>query len=500
MSNPLILVLDVGSSSTRAILFDSEGRSVPDAVAQIATNFTTASDGQSTIDADLLLSKVVDSIDLLLKNNPKLANQIAGVGCDSFAGNILGVDKDYKPITPIYTYADTRCTTDVAAIRQDLGISGVQAIHKRTATMLSTSYAPARLRWFARAESTKYKDVSHWITFGEYLFWNLFQKKGTSLSIASWNGLLNFQTLSWDKEWLNYLGLRESHLSPLTDIDEPVSGLKSTWADKWPALKSVPWFPVIGDGASANIGGGCDNSNRIALTLGTTGAMRVVVSPKDITKIPYGLWCYRVEKDRCLLGGATTEGGNLFAWMKRTLQLPDPKQLEEQVAALPPASHGLSILPFVAGERAPGWSENATANFQGITLSTTPVELLQAGLESVAYRMALIYRKIVGNLPSSESRQIVIGGGSIIDSPAWAQIFSDVLGEPLTTLTEKENTSRGTALLALEKLGIIKRTSDLQPETGRVFQPNLRNFVVHQTAIEKQVELYDRMVEKEFTL
>jgi len=493
MKTPVILVVDIGSSSTRAIFFDSAAQSIPGAVAQIPISFTTTVDGGATIDAPTLFSRIVDSIDLLLKNHPSEAKRVVGVASDSFVGNLLGVDKNYQPLTPVYTYADTRNAQDVKIIRQDLGEEGATAAHQRTATMLHTSYAPARLKWIARTKPEVFAKVAHWITFGEYFLWRLFGKAGTSLSAASWNGLLNFRTLSLDSEWLSYLGMTESQFSPLTDLDQPFSGLKTPWGERWEELKSVPWFPTIGDGAAANIGSGCDNPDRIALTLGTTGAMRVVLNPADMRQIPGGLWCYRVERNRALLGGATTEGGNFFAWMKRTLQLPPPEQTEKELSNLIPGSHGLSILPFIQGERAPGWNEDAKANIQGITLNTKPMEILQAGLESIAYRFAIIYRKISEHLPVSKTRQIVVGGGSMLSSQAWTQIFADVLEEPLITLLEKENTSRGAALLALEKLGLIKKTSDLQAETGKTFQPNPKNSALHRSAIDHQAELYKKI-------
>ena len=493
MAGPTLLVLDVGSSSTRAIFFDSAAQSIPGAVTQIPLSFNTTVDGGAVIDAGTLFTKVVESIDTLLKNHPTLASQVVAVASDSFVGNILGVDKDYQAITPVYTYADTRNAHDVSKLREELGEEGAKAAHQRTATVLHTSYVPARIRWLQRTEPALYKKVEHWITFGEYFLWRLFGKRGTSFSVASWSGLLNFQTLQWDAEWLRVLGLRESELSPLTDIDTPLSGLKSPWAERWESLRKVPWFPTIGDGAAANIGSGCDGPERIAMTLGTTGAMRVVLDPSTIHHIPEGLWCYRVDRNRSLLGGATTEGGNLFSWMRQTFQLASKEQVEKELSTMAPAAHGLTVLPFVAGERAPGWNENAKASIHGITLNTKPVEIVQAGLEGVAYRFAIIYRRIAEHLPPSSTRQIIVGGGSMLSSPTWTQIFADVLGEPLITLLEKENTSRGLALLALEKLGLIKHTSDLAPEMGRIFQPNLKNHEIHRAALERQIDLYQRV-------
>jgi gluconokinase len=297
----------------------------------------------------------------------------------------------------------------------------------------------------------------------------------------------------WDPDWLDYLPLELAQLSPLVDVNQPGVALRADWAARWPALKDVPWFPAIGDGAAANIGSGCGSPERVALTVGTTAAMRVVLPP-GLASVPAGLWLYWVDKQRSLLGGATTEGGNLYAWLSETLQLPSPGQVEAQLGELSPAAHGLTVLPFLAGERAPGWHDEAKASIIGLTLNTRPIDIVQAGLESVAYRFALIYRLIAPHLARESGHQVVASGGGLLSSSAWLQIMADVLGRPILTLAEKEATSRGVALLALESLGIVEDTTDLPPETGLRYETNPAHHQRYQEALEEQLAYYDLLI------
>jgi gluconokinase len=193
------------------------------------------------------------------------------------------------------------------------------------------------------------------------------------------------------------------------------------------------------------------------------------------------------------LGGATTEGGNLFAWLRETLQLPPLDEIETTLTKLPPAAHGLTVLPFVAGERAPGWNDHARASLLGFTLNTRPIDIVQASLESIAYRFALIYERIATYLPPSDERTIIASGGGLLSSPAWLQIFADVLGQPIRALAEKEITSRGIALLGLEQLGVIAHTSELPPATDKTYTPNAEHYAVHRAAIESQMNTYARL-------
>jgi gluconokinase len=493
MNQPLMLTLDVGTSSTRAMLFDVWGRPLPDAVAQVATQIQTTPDGGAFFAAADLFTTVMAVIDLLLQKVGSRANHIIGVTCDTFVGNVLGVDEAGEAVTPIFTYADTRNALDTVQLRNELGALGGAQAHDRTGTLIHTSYLPARFRWLARTQPDALRSTRYWMSFGEYLFWKLFGQRRVSYSVAAWSGLLNRRTLTWDAEWLAQLPIDVEQLSPLVDVDQPLSGLLPAWAQRWPALQSVPWFPAIGDGAAANLGSGCDHPDRIALTIGTTGAMRVVLDP-GLTTVPAGLWLYRVDERRGLLGGATTEGGNLFAWLRESLQLPPAEQLEQALASMTPTVHGLTVLPFVAGERAPGWNESARASVIGFTLNTRSLDVVQASLEAIAYRFALIYTRILPHLPPSTTRQIIASGGGLLSSPAWLQIFADVLGQPIVALAEKEITSRGIALLGWEQLGLLRRMADLPPATGKTYQPNANHHDLHRAAIERQVAYYNTLL------
>ncbi len=491
MTSPLILALDIGTTSTRALLFDEAGNPLTDAVAQVANHLQTTGDGGATFDPEALFQNVVAVIDQALAMAGDRANQIVAVAGDTFVSNLLGVSAAGEPVTPIFTYADTRNAPDTAALRTELGAAAQQASHDRTGCLLHTSYLPSRFRWLERTQPAQLQDARFWLSFGEFLYWKLLGERVVSYSVAAWTGLLNRHTLQWDEAWLARLPITVEQLSPLGDVDTPLQGLLAPWRERWPALSNVPWLPMIGDGAAANIGSGCDHPKRIALTIGTTGAMRVVLPPA-IPTVPAGLWLYRVTRERGLLGGATTEGGNLFAWLRESLQLPPTEQLEKELANRPPAGHGLTLLPFVAGERAPGWKGSARASLVGFTLSTRPVDIVQASLEGIAYRFAIIYGRIKPHL-GTEEQQIIASGGGLLRSPAWLQIMADVLNQPIIALAEHELTSRGVALLAMEQCALIDQPSDLPPATGQTYLPNSGHHAIHRDALTAQITLYDQL-------
>src|SRR3954470_20305579 len=155
----------------------------------------------------------------------------------------------------------------------------------------------------------------------------------------------------------------------------------------------------------------------MALMVGTSAALRVAWRGQR-TEIPWGAWCYRIDEQRFVLGCADSNGGNLFHWLKATLNLPAARETERLLGEMPADGHGLTMLPFIAGERGPGYAAHARAAILGLTQSTKPVEIVRAGLEAVALRFALMYGIVTSILP--EPRQAVATGGALLQSPAWA--------------------------------------------------------------------------------
>jgi gluconokinase len=494
---PLILTLDLGSSSTRALLFDAQGRPLDGVLGRQPYTLQATADGTSEDDPDAAIARAAACIDDVLAQAGPLAEQIGAVAVDTLASSFLALDEADRPLTPMISYADTRNDSDSQELRSQLD---EHAVHQRTGCLLRTSYWPARLAWLRRTRPEIWCKAARFVTIGEYLELQLFGSCRAGLSTASWTGLVDRRELIWDRPLLDHLGVDPAQLSPLADTRDAQEGLRGLYAERWAALARRPWFAALGDGAAANIGSGCTGPGRVALTVGTTGALRTV--REQIEHVPGGLWCYRVDKKRALLGGATSEGGNVYAWLSQTLQLGDPAAVEQALAGMEPDQHGLTILPLWAGERSPGWAGDARASIVGMTMATTPLEIVRASLEAVAYRFALIADRLFDTeagthktpQAGADTVQIIASGGSLLQSPAWTQIVADVLGRSLICSDEPEATARGAALLGLEALGAISSLEDLPAREGRIIEPNLARHTVYREAIDRQVRIYEKLI------
>ena len=486
--SPLILSLDIGTSSVRAAVFDRLGRAVEGLEARQRHDVRTTKKGASETDADGLLERVWRCIDEVLGRMGHLRDQVRGVGICTFVGNILGIDGDRRAITPLTTYADTRSEGEVVKLRVEFDET---VVHDRTGCHFHPAYLPAFFRWFVRDQKELFQRVARWVSIGEYLELKLFGDAAVSFSVASWSGLLDRHKLAWDEPLLHALPVRLEQLSRLTDSNIARQGLIPRFAARWPTLRDLPWFPALGDGATANVGSGCVSSMRVALTVGTTSAMRAVVD-SSIAHVPAGLWCYRVDGRRSLPGGALSEGGSVFAWMKDLLQLGDLTRLETTLATMDPDAHGLTVLPFLAGERSPGWQGHARGTVHGLSQATTPLDILRAGLESVAYRIALVFELLQPLLPAEP--RIVASGGALLSSPTWLHIMTDVFNRPVAVSEVQEASGRGAALLALESLGVLSDLERAPDFIGTIHYPDERHHERYREAMERQKKLYEKLV------
>ena len=473
----LLLSIDVGTSGVRAALFDGQGGEVPGA--QVRSRRSAAVSDFAELDPDRLVDEVVNTVDELLTYHFHSAAQIDFIAISAFWHSLMGVDAAALPTTQILTWADTRAARFAKNLRADFDELD---IHARTGCRFHPSYWPAKLHWLKSEQSEKFGNTRSWLGFAEYLCLRLFGEAVTSVSMASATGLFNQRDCDWDWNFVDAL-----NISPdtLPEIKTQVSAsLSEPFAVRWPALAEARLVCVVGDGAANNIGAGCSTKDKIALMVGTSGAMRVVFAGDPPEKLAAGLWSYRADQHRMVVGGALSDGGGLMQWVTESLNLnAEDEDLEAD-------AHGLTVLPFWSGERSTGWHPDARGGIFGLTQTTTPAEIARAVQESIAYRFALIARALNDVAPEA---MIVASGNALRSSPGWLQIMVDVLGRPLSLGGSAEASSRGAALLALEAVGKIATIEQDLFAVEKVFEPDLMRHARYQQGLARQVELYDRV-------
>jgi len=479
-SNPSFIVsLDVGSSSVRALLFDSSAHQVEGYGARLPVHIETTPDGGVEIDPLKLADLTIDCLDELHRQVHDAGLKIAGIGGSAFWHSFLGVDEDGRPTLPILHLLDTRSAAEVAHVPD---------AHSRTGCVPHSSYWPAKLLWLRKNRQSQFAATRRLLSFPEFLFEKLFGAARASTSMVSATGLWNQNANDYDDEMLAVTGVDRSMLASIAELDSPQTQPLPEFREMWPAYAGAPWFPALGDGACDSVGSGAVGKDRFALMVGTTGALRAILEIPHIEIAP-GLWCYRVDRKRFVTGGALSNGGEVYAWMKRTLAL--PKDVEARLEAATPGAHGLTVLPFLSGERSPYWRSDLRAAITGLKLDSGPFEILQAALESVSLRFREIYSILAGHLGAPA--EVVASGGALLNSPAWTQMMADALGRDVVVCTEPEASSRGAALWVMEQIGTIESISALPVSTGATFQARPQYAAAYDRMLADQQTLYARL-------
>lgn len=460
--NSSVFSIDVGTSGVRAALFDERGNQIEGAMAVRRRDVADFAE----LDPDQLVEEVAKTIDELLGTPVLAREQFKAIAISTFWHSLMGVDASGTPTTPLLTWADTRAVHAAKELRAEFD---EREIHARTGCRFHPSYWPAKLRWLKAEHPEQFNATRQWLGFGEYLSLKLFGEPAASISMASATGLFDQRSCNWDFDLAAALGLDSNHLPRL---------------DAKSAL-------VVGDGATNNIGSGCTTKDKLALMIGTSGAMRVSYAGEPPSELPLSLWSYRVSGERVVVGGALSDGGGLLQWLVQALNVGnDANKLQQQLAALEPDAHGLTILPFWSGERSPRWSIDARGCIFGLRQHTTNIEIIRAALEAIAYRFALIANALEEIAPGAT---VIATGNALRSSPVWLQIIADVLGRPVMLSGSPEASMRGAALLALEAVGKIANLEAVSVSNDEVFEPDMRRHARYREGLARQQDLYERL-------
>jgi gluconokinase len=448
-----VLSLDLGTSSVRAIVHDELGWPVAEPV-EVEWRPLGGDGGRVEFDLHRVSAAVDETVRQALRDE-----DVDAVGASCFWHSLAVLDAEGEVASPLLTWRDSRAEREAADLAAQLD---ADAVHRRTGCPLHASFWPAKVLWFRRHEPSlaaggRFVSVSD-VALAE---------PTTSLSIASGTGLLNRETCSWDEELLDAVGVDAAQLPRISDEPYERGGRA--------------WFPAIGDGAAANLGSGAVGPTVGGLTIGTSGALRVVREGSSEPPTP-GLFQFRVDLRRVVDGGSIADGGLLRRWLADTLRLPEDEG-DAEILERPPGAHGLAFLTLLGGDRAPGWSSKATGAVTGLTAETTPLDLRHAALEGVAFRFA----EILERLP--EVGRLVGSGGTLRGDRVLCQILADVLGLPLALPSVEEASARGAAVFALERLGLEPAPATVE----RVFEPRLERAEALTEARRRDRELY-RMV------
>jgi gluconokinase len=484
----VVIGVDIGTTSTKVVAFDSAGNEV--ATAGQGYPLDEPAPGYAVQAPERILAAVRDSIRQVVAEVG--AERVAGLSFSCAMHGLIGLDGDRELLTPLVTWADTRAGPQAERLRAG---SGGLSLHRRTGNPLHPMSPLPKLLWFAEQEPGLYERARHWMGLKEYVLLALTGELVMDHSMASGSGLMELQTLAWDDEALAVAGLLPERLPTLVPTRTVLPGLLPDVARDLGLDTGTPLVVGAGDGPLANLGLGAVRPGVAACSVGTSGALRVMVDKPAVD--PLGqVFCYALTEDRWVVGGAINNGGVVLDWIGDALAPELGADQQEQLLGLaaqaPVGSGGLLMLPYLLSERAPHWSAIPRGAYVGLTRGHTREHLVRAALEGVAQQLALV-------LASMRSAGLVVdeirATGGFTRSDFVRQLLADALGTAIGFPAGHEGSSFGAALLGMEALGIIESVdvaADLVTIEDQV-RPDPASAATYAALLPVHAEIYDAL-------
>ena len=452
----LIAAVDIGTSSTRALLFD-DARFIG-VSHQIEVALKADESGAAELDCAEVMNAVVQCVRTISGACPA-GLRIEAVTLSSAMHSLVAVDHSGTPLMRAMTWADNRAAPQAAALKAS---AAGAAIYRATGVPMHPMAPLSKLCWLADERPVVFRTAAHFVSIKDYVVHWLFGVWITDHSIASSSGLFNLRERAWDAAALATAGIAADRLPALAPATHVLSGLIPAHADAMGLLPGTPFVLGASDGCLANLGGALGPGDagglkRAVLTIGTSGAVRMTVR-EPRTDAAMRTFCYALAGDEWVIGGATNGGGLPLRWLRDNFpQLRAGSSTDDPYSALAalaaqskPGARGLLFHPYLAGERAPLWNADARGSFIGLNFQHGPADQVRAVMEGILFNLGMILA-VLEELDGP--RDEIIAGGGFANSKFWLQLAADVFNRPLVMSETVEATAQGAALLALVALG-----------------------------------------------
>jgi gluconokinase len=462
----LVIGLDLGTTSVKAVAFDLKGNVIEESESLIETIYPEESFVEQN---PAVIEKRTREVlrDIFAKTQDE---KVLSVGISCAMHSLICVDDNGTAISNMLIWSDGRSSELVEKMDLDLK----KTIYTKTGTPIHPMSPLLKLMWMKDNNYEAYQKAAYFMSMKEYFIYKWYGKRVIDYSMASATGLMNIKSLTWDEDVLHYAGVDVEQLSQIVAPTEIIDGLKPELADEmhWPANVKL----VIGaaDGQLANLGNGAIKPGEVAVSVGTSGAIRQLIEGQHVNDNGE-TFSYAFTADTSIIGGPTNNGGIALQWLKDMMEFTGSHEEflngAEDVAI---GADGLLFVPYVNGERAPVWNQKARGNFYGLSVTHRRPHLVKAVLEGIVFNLYQIGQSLeaIAGKPTS----ISVNGG-LSKSPLWVQIMADVFGQEIQLADTHHGAAWGagwTALVATNKVSSFEQIKKNIP-ISQVIQPNMEN-------------------------
>jgi len=473
----MILCLESSTTSAKALLFDPEKREVTKVVSEAYPQEVCSAGGEAGLhDAQ----KIVEQT-LALGHRVCAGINPQGIEAIAVGGTFHSVvvcDASMKPVTPTYTWMYNGARRLTSKLRENERYT--KDFYHRTGCMVHALY-PAFQLMLLRDAGFSFKDkriasqsgLVFFALTGEYL---------ESAVTHSGGGLINTTARDWDEATLSEIGLKSEQMAKVAGFRD-TRPLSPAGAAALGLPAGIPVLPSHPDGALNQVGSGALIEGVMTFSVGTSAALRLSVS-KPLIPEEGGTWCY-LSPDKWMSGAATNGACNCVDWAKDRF-FPDIsyREVESRPAEL---SKLPFFLPFIYGERCPGWQDTRTGGFYGLLARHTATEMYFSVLEGILFNLYQCYKVLSGI--AGVPRQIQLSGG-ILNSPQWKKMCADIFGMEMHCAKIPHASLVGAAVLAMEVTGHIDSIENYTIKADEIAYPDIERHGLFPERYKKYLEYY----------
>lgn len=469
---PLILSIDQGTTSSRAILFDTRGRVV--ATAQQSFPLYQPHSGWVEQDPEEIWDTVVSVVREALAEAKKRQRRVIGIGITNQRETTLVWDrKTGKPIHKAIVWQDRR-TADACRALAEQGVEN--KVQAKTGLLLDPYFSATKVAWLLdNVEGARARAEAGELAFGTidtFLIWRLTggARHVTDATNASRTNLFDIHAQRWDDELLALFNVPAVLLPEVLDCAADFGTTEASVLDA-----RLPILGVAGDQQAATIGQACFTSGDCKSTYGTgcfvmanTGTRPVASEHKLLTTVAYRLG----GEVHYALEGSIFNAGSVVQWLRDDLGVIGKAAETEDLAASIKDTGGVYLVPAFTGLGAPYWNPDVRGAVFGLTRASGKAELVRAALESVCYQTRDLQQAYAGD--GIAYRRLRVDGGMAVNN--WlCQFLADMLDVAVERPVHFETTAQGVSFLVALQAGLIESLEDAAQwrQVDRVFTPQM---------------------------
>ncbi|MEH7179837.1 gluconokinase [Neobacillus vireti] len=487
MSREFVMGLDFGTTSVKACIFDINGKLISEY--EKMNSFHYPEQGWSEQDPVEIERSAVLAIKGAIQKAAIDKDKLITIGFSAAMHSLICVNEEGSPISPALIWADGRSYPQAEAVKKTIGSS----IYAKTGTPIHPMTPFNKLLWMKETNYQPYKDAAYFMSIKEYVIQCWFGERVIDYSMASATGLFNPAALDWEPETLEMTGVSKEQLSEIVSPTKVLTGLKREIAEEMGINQEMPFVMGAADGQLANLGIGAILPGEVAVSVGTSGAIRQFNKGVKIDE-NQETFCYSFTADTSIVGGPTNNGGIVLQWLKDLLH--DQRSFSDFLAdadKVAPGADGMLFLPYLNGERAPIWNQQAKGNFYGVSITHKKEHFIRAVLEGITFNLYQIGKALERIAGAPE--KIYVNGG-LARSPLWLQMMADVFNAEIYVPESHHSAAWGAAWTALVGIGKVDSFEEIKKNIpmGEAVLPNKENSKVYKEIYENYEKLAKDMV------